>query len=90
MFLPPHTLELLGGRFLHGGLFHRHELAGVLLRLVHGGPVEFARIVILQALMLGQHVLGDIHRPAIAHHGWGVYNSSKSFTVTGTILIQTP
>jgi hypothetical protein len=56
----------------------------------HGDPVEFARIAILQALMLGQHVLGDIHRAAIAHHGWGVYDTSKSFTVTGTILSQTP
>jgi hypothetical protein len=35
----------------------------------HGDPVEFARIAILQALMLGQHVLDDIHRAAIAHHG---------------------
>jgi hypothetical protein len=56
----------------------------------HGGPVEFARIAILQALMSGQHVLGDIHRAAIAHHGWGVYDTSKSFTVTGTILSQIP
>jgi hypothetical protein len=40
--------------------------------------------------MLGQHVLGDIHRAAIAHHGWGVYDTSKSFTVSGTILSQTP